>query len=85
MTNRDKITELLQAFSCIYSNQDRIIFEQQLISLLPELSENERKFLFGKMMSSILDTVQSIGNDFTEVQLKQMERILSLKDFNIAA
>jgi len=56
-----------------------------LISLLPELSENERKLLFGKMMSSVLDTVQSIGDDFTEVQLKQMERILSLKDFNIAA
>ncbi len=85
MTNNDKINELVQDFSCIYTNQERVSFEQKLISLLVDLSESERKLLFTQFFENILINIKSLGNDLTDTQLSNMEKILTIKELNLAA
>ena len=84
MTNNDKINELVQDFSCIYTNQERVYFEQKLISLLVDLSESERKVLFTQFFENILSNIKSLGNDLTDTQLSNMEKILTIKELNLA-
>lgn len=85
MTNNDKINELIQDFSCINTNQERVSFEQKLIPLLADLSESERKVLFTQFFENILSNIKSLGNDLTDTQLSNMEKILTIKELNLAA
>jgi F0F1-type ATP synthase delta subunit len=77
MKHQNSITTLLNDFSCLYNEEESCLFEQNMNSLLTQISDKERRYLFENIFQTILNNIKTLGTDLSDAQLSKIESILT--------